>query len=334
MSSYKILNNQCFSSGEYAIVPIRIKDRYAIMKWRNEQMYHLRQHEPLTKDNQDFYFNTVIAKLFEQEKPNQILFSYLKGDKCIGYGGLVHINWIDKNAEISFIMDTSLEKQTFEFHWIKFSELIEQVAFRKLHLHKVFTYAFNIRSYLYPILEKAGFKLEAELKEHCLFENEFISVMIHAKFNDTKLRYARKSDIKSTMNWVNNPKVRAFSYNQKKISQKEHTDWFYSKLDSTNCEYYILEVNGKPAGSIRFDIEKSESAKINYLIDPNYTGKGLGTYILEDGIRFLYKNIPSIKTAYGYVLKENIASIKIFEKLSYKKISDNGSELKYEKPIK
>ena len=44
-----------------------------------------------------------------------VLFNYLHNGKCIGYGGLVHINWIDKNAEVSFIMDTELEENYFEF---------------------------------------------------------------------------------------------------------------------------------------------------------------------------------------------------------------------------
>jgi hypothetical protein len=34
-----------------------------------------------------------------------LLFSFLKNGECIGYGGLVHINWIDQNAEISFMID-------------------------------------------------------------------------------------------------------------------------------------------------------------------------------------------------------------------------------------
>ena len=76
-------------------------------------MYHLRQDKPLTEEDQEAYFLNVVAKLFEQERPNQLLFSFLDGDKCIGYGGLVHINWIDKNAEISFIMNTSLEKSPY-----------------------------------------------------------------------------------------------------------------------------------------------------------------------------------------------------------------------------
>ena len=48
MQSYKVLNNQVFKSGVFSIVPIRFEDRIDIMKWRNEQIYHLRQDIPLT----------------------------------------------------------------------------------------------------------------------------------------------------------------------------------------------------------------------------------------------------------------------------------------------
>ena len=116
MNCYKVLNKQNFSVGNYSIVPIRYEDRFEIMKWRNEQIYHLRQDKPLTVDNQEYYFKNIVVNLFDQEKPNQILFSFLENDKCIGYGGLVHINWIDLNAEISFIMDTILEIEYFQSH--------------------------------------------------------------------------------------------------------------------------------------------------------------------------------------------------------------------------
>ena len=105
MATYKALNRQVYSSGNYSIVPVRTEDKYTIMKWRNEQIYHLRQNRSLTESDQDTYFENVVAKLFYQENPNQILFSYLENDKCIGYGGLVHINWIDKQLlkNLSFI---------------------------------------------------------------------------------------------------------------------------------------------------------------------------------------------------------------------------------------
>ena len=179
--NYKVLTKQKFSKGEYSIVPIRFEDRYNIMKWRNEQIYHLRQDKFLTKENQDKYFNDIVSVLFEQEQPNQILFSYLKDNKCIGYGGLVHINWIDKNAEISFIMDTNLENDFFEFHWSTFLKLIEKVAFMEIDLHKLFVFAFNLRPHLYNVLENNNYFKDAVLKEHCFIENCYKDVVIHSK---------------------------------------------------------------------------------------------------------------------------------------------------------
>lgn len=185
--NYLCLNQSVFQIDNYKIIPIRYEDRLDILKWRNEQIYHLRQDKPLNENDQDNYFNTVIKPLFEQEKPNQILFSYLEDDVCIGYGGLVHINWIDKNAEISFIMNTQLEKEFFSKHWVLFLRLIEQVAFRELHLHKIFTFAFDLRPHLYKGIEEAGFVKEATLKSHCFFNGEFKDVIIHAKFNTIEI---------------------------------------------------------------------------------------------------------------------------------------------------
>lgn len=108
------------------------------MRWRNEQSYRLRLSEPLTDEKQEAYFNTTIKSLFNEEKPNQILFNILQGDKCIGYGGLVHINWIDKNAEVSFVMDTKLEKESFSKNWSEFLFLIEKVAFNYTIFRKLY----------------------------------------------------------------------------------------------------------------------------------------------------------------------------------------------------
>lgn len=179
---YTTLKKQVFLLREYSIVPIRLEDRYNIMKWRNEQVYHLRQNKPLTKEDQDKYFNTVVNKLFDQEQPNQILFSYLQGEECIGYGGLVHINWVDKNAEISFVMNTKLEKENFTSYWKMFLNLIEQVAFNELKFHKISTFAFDLRPHLYDTIEVAGFVKEATLKEHFWFNGEYKDVIIHTKF--------------------------------------------------------------------------------------------------------------------------------------------------------
>ena len=180
---YKCLEKQDYRLGKFSLVPLRIEDKFVIMKWRNEQIYHLRQQKPLSENDQEKYFNIVVAALFEQEKPEQVLFSYLENDTCIGYGGLVHINWQDRYAEISFIINTALEKDYFQFHWTTYLSLIEQVAFEGLNLHKIFTYAYDLRPHLYNAVEAAGFKQEARLKEHCFIDGNYFDVVIHSKIN-------------------------------------------------------------------------------------------------------------------------------------------------------
>ena len=185
MNFYKALNNQIFTSGKYSLIPIRFDDRYAVMKWRNEQIYHLRQNKLLTIEDQDAYFENVIAKLFDQDHPNQILFSFLENGICIGYGGLVHINWIDQNAEISFIMNTVLEKNRFHEIWTAYLNLIEKVAFEELKLHKIYVYAFDLRPHLYKVLVNTKYFKDAVLKQHCFFNNNYIDVVIHSKINNS-----------------------------------------------------------------------------------------------------------------------------------------------------
>jgi RimJ/RimL family protein N-acetyltransferase len=181
---YKVLKNKnFFSKDNFSIVPIRYEDRYQIMRWRNQQLYHLRQNKKLTKKDQDNYFLNVIGKQFDEIKPNQILFSFLEKKVCIGYGGLVHINWIDKNAEISFVMNTILEKDFFAVYWGVFLSLIEKVSFKILHLNKIYIYAFDVRPNLYSVIESSGFGVEAKLKNHVLVDKQFCDVIIHSKFS-------------------------------------------------------------------------------------------------------------------------------------------------------
>jgi RimJ/RimL family protein N-acetyltransferase len=184
MRKYKCLSESSFSNGNFTLIPIRDEDQYGIMEIRNEQIYHLRQAKPLTKEDQERYFATTISELFNQEKPSQVLFSVLKNGAFIGYGGLVHINWIDRNAEISFVMKTDLEKNHFEEIWINYLSLLEKAAFVGMNFHKIYTYAFDLRPHLYEALEKSGFHREAVLKEHCFFEGKFIDVVIHSKINN------------------------------------------------------------------------------------------------------------------------------------------------------
>jgi hypothetical protein len=180
-NKYKILNNQEYIKGEYRIVPIRMEDRFKIMEWRNEQIDLLRQKVVLTKKMQDDYFENIIVNLFDKEEPNQILFSYLMNEEFIGYGGLVHIDWESKNAEISFLLATKMSSEKPYNTLINiFLILIEEVA-KDVKLHKVFTYGYDVEGFRFKPLINQKYNLEATLKDHVLIDDKLKDVKIYAK---------------------------------------------------------------------------------------------------------------------------------------------------------
>lgn len=327
LRQYKVLTQQVFQNDEYRLVPIRYKDRYQIMKWRNEQIYHLRQKEPLTKERQDAYFEKVVAKLFDQEQPEQILFSFLQNEECIGYGGLVHINWVDRNAEVSLVLNTSLEMEHFVELWCAYSILIKRLAFKELELNKIFTYAFDVRPRLYEALEVSGFIEEARLKEHSKIGNEYKDVVFHSCFNPEKylnLRKVNEDDVNLLFNWVNDPVVRMYALNPEPIQWESHLDWFNQKLKSTDAAIYIAEGYGHyPIGQIRIEKEDDKWV-IDYSIDKYFRGLGLGQKIVAEMIR---QNSSSNFIA--EVKAENIPSQKVFEKLGFVLEESSGKLKRY-----
>ena len=187
--AYLCLSKQIYTCGSYTLVPLRHHDQEPIRVWRNEQITILRQKKPLTQPEQAAYYSTVVAKLFEIEQPNQLLFSFLLNNVLIGYGGLVHISWEDKNAEISFLLETKRNENSnlFKHEWGIYLQMLKEIAFEQLHFQKIYTYAYDIRPHLIDMLLDNGFVQEARLHNHVFIENKFCDVLIHAFFNPANL---------------------------------------------------------------------------------------------------------------------------------------------------
>jgi len=297
-------------------------------------MYHLRQSEPLTEADQDRYFDEVVSQLFEQKQPDQLLFSFLESERCIGYGGLVHINWRDQNAEISFVMKTTLEERQFVTIWEVFLGLIEKVAFQDLKFHKIFTYAFDLRPHLYPALEGVGFEKEAILPEHSFYEERFVDVVIHSKINrKVELRPAKAEDAEVTYKWANDADVRRFALNQKEIPKVDHISWFKEKIANPRCLYFIALHNQTKVGSFRLDVNTDSTALISYLLDPAFHGKGLGRVLLKTGVEKA-KAHKEIKRIEGYVKEQNKASLHLFRTLGFQEESQELGLFKFQLKVR
>jgi hypothetical protein len=151
------------------------------MQWRNEQMDILRQNQMLRPDEQKNYFHKVVEPTFTQEKPNQILFSFLNKQDCIGYGGLTHVDWSKKKAEVSFLLATERSKniEIYKKEFAIFLNLLKQVAFQDLSLKELFTETYDIRPLHIQVLEDQGFVFEKRLKDHAIKGEAKLDSLFH-----------------------------------------------------------------------------------------------------------------------------------------------------------
>ena len=315
--NYKCLDKQVYKFKNLNLIPIRFQDRFDIMKWRNEQISHLRQKQKLTKDEQNEYFENVIKKQFSQENPKQILFSLIENKNLIAYGGLVHIDWNNRNAEISFLIKTSKEGKDFVKLWVIFLKLIEQVAFETLNFKKIYTYSFEgLRPKLYDALEKSKYILDGDLNNHVKIGINYKNVLIHSKqSNNLLFRNAVISDDKITYKWHSNKLIRKFSFESKVVSFKIHLEWFKQKLKSFDNLFLIAEVASESIGVFRAE-KKEKNILISFLLDPNCHGCGLGNQLFVKGVeqcKLKWNNVVLI----GQVKHSNISSLKLFRNLNF-----------------
>lgn len=182
---YSCLDVAIVSQGDRSLIPIRHEDLLSIMHWRNSQLDVLRQSEPLTPEQQERYFQSVIAPSYTEMQPRQILFSYLQGQTLIGYGGLVHIAWEHKRAEVSFLAapERASDPQVYAEDFSRYLVLLKQAAFHHLGFMRLHGETYDIRPHHISILESNGFQLEGRLKAHVWIDNKPVDALMHGCLN-------------------------------------------------------------------------------------------------------------------------------------------------------
>ncbi|MER2998774.1 UDP-2,4-diacetamido-2,4,6-trideoxy-beta-L-altropyranose hydrolase [Pontibacter populi] len=130
------------------------------------------------------------------------------------------------------------------------------------------------------------------------------------------LRHATIEDIKLVFDWNNDSEVRKHSFNPEPILLENHIRWYKAKLEDASTTFYIAEIIGTPAAQIRFDVN-ADTATISYLISKGFRSKGLGHSVLQKGVSKLTRENKTIKTIVGLVQKDNLASVRAFEKAGF-----------------
>ena len=269
MKNYSILKTKKFALKNMKLISLREEDIEKIRTWRNQQRSILRQNKIITKKEQENYFNTVIVPTFEQKEPEIILFSILQKGKCIGYGGLVHINWKSKRGEISFVTETKRSKSNLKLKqdFETFLEIILNIGFNILNLNKITTETFEFRKNILNILTKKGFVNEGTLQNHVYKNGTFHNSILHCFFKEkfTNLIDASEKNILFT-----SISQKATTIEQLKNSTKYNVNIFGINSDFNCVGKFFVDKFWKMPLLENLEITKlikfCKKNKINYII--------------------------------------------------------------------
>ncbi len=131
-----------------------------------------------------------------------------------------------------------------------------------------------------------------------------------------QFRKATKSDVDILFKWANDPKARNNSFNKEPIKYEDHVDWLDTELKNDNSIILIFERDNISIGVVRFHKER-ESWTISINIDEKHRGKGNALEMIEKSAFYFFSNCQE-DTINAFIKKENLASIKVFEKSGYK----------------
>lgn len=132
------------------------------------------------------------------------------------------------------------------------------------------------------------------------------------------LRQVDGNDMKLLFKWANDPDVRANSFSTRQISLDEHKRWFARVIKDESIRQYIFICDDVPVGQVRYQID-GNAAEVSYSIAKEYRGQGYAAQMLELGREELEYDCPGVEYIIARVKPDNVASIKVFERLDYEK---------------
>ena len=125
-----------------------------------------------------------------------------------------------------------------------------------------------------------------------------------------------KSDLKTILDWRNNPEIRKRMFNQNKIKLDEHKDWFAEASRNPNKVLLIFEVYSEPMGYINFNLKNKKECDWGFYIAPG-SQKGIGSRMGKLAINYAFKKLKVTKIE-AQAISSNQPSIKYHLKLGFK----------------
>ena len=143
---------------------------------------------------------------------------------------------------------------------------------------------------------------------------------------EIKIRPAQLGDAQRIWEIRNEPESLAVAASPEIIPLPQHVGWFENKYFKQGDNFcFVGEVDGNVVGYCRFDLNGSHYLN-SIAVSSSMHGKGTGTLLLGQSIDQLRTDEP----IHAEVRKHNLASVKIFERNGFKKISEDEKNIYYQ----
>ena len=141
-------------------------------------------------------------------------------------------------------------------------------------------------------------------------------VLTQLKSRRIRFRSVCEEDCRLIWEWANEPNVRAVSFSTELIPWERHVQWFKSKLNDSDCIFYVAINEESPIGQVRYDVNGNESV-ISISIDQKFRGQGYGSAIIQLTSRTLF-DVSNVNVIRAYVKQGNEVSARAFVKAGFK----------------
>lgn len=133
------------------------------------------------------------------------------------------------------------------------------------------------------------------------------------------LRPATLEDADLLFLWRNDPETRKNSHSTEEVPYENHIAWLRSSLTNPRRRL-VIGVAEVPIGTVRYDWqdEKHQTVELSWTIAPEHRGKGFGTRMVAEAIKYHHGNIVA------QIKDSNVPSIAIARNNGFVPLSQNA----------
>ena len=165
--------------GKFVILrALEKEDLSSLKEWRNSLHVRksTREYKLLNMINQKNWFESI----HQSTPPKDIMFGILnKRKKLIGVTGLTHIDWKNRNSEISIYFSTKNWQTKPEAKEV--INLIMEYGFEELNLNRLYVEIFSLMEENTNLFTKMKFIKEGQLREKIWRQNKWWDTLIFSK---------------------------------------------------------------------------------------------------------------------------------------------------------